>query len=130
MMILTNDGKFGYHLTSPNHSCEKKYYVEIDPSARFVNQDITAFQSGMIIPDGKGNPFMTKPATLEIISSHSAYITVSEGKFHQVKNMCLKQGKTVIYLKRIKIGPVELDPSLKPGEYRFLTESELAQLKK
>jgi 16S rRNA pseudouridine516 synthase len=130
MMILTNDGKFGYHLTSPNRGCEKKYYVEIEPSNSFASADIEAFKSGMIISDGKGIPFMTKPAILEIISAHSAYITVREGKFHQVKNMCLKQGKTVTYLKRVKIGPVELDSSLKPGEYRFLTDSELTQLKK
>lgn len=126
-ILLTNDGKFAHQLTSPNRDRPKTYYVEVD--GNFENDDITNFKEGLFIYDGNKNLFKTKPAILDIIDHNRAYITISEGKYHQVKKMCLKTGKTVLYLKRIKIDQVELDPNLKLGEYRLLTETELETLK-
>lgn len=130
LMILTNDGKFAYNLTSPNHECKKRYYVEIENTIPFTLEDINAFQEGLMIDDGKKNIFKTKLALLEIIDPFKAYITILEGKFHQVKKMCQKVGKTVTYLKRVQIGEIKLDPALKIGEYRLLTDEEIALLKK
>jgi len=127
-LLLTNDGKFAHHLASPNHHCPKKYYVEVD--GLFLEEDKISFEEGFKIYDGNKNPFTTKPAVLEIIDDNKAYITIREGKYHQVKKMCLKLNKVVIYLKRVKIGNVELDPKLKLGEYRLLTEKEVEHLKK
>ncbi|MGD9886726.1 MAG: pseudouridine synthase [Bacilli bacterium] len=126
LIIMTNDGKFAHRITSPKKNVAKKYYVIVNKE--FVKQDIHAFEEGLFIYDGNKNLFKTKPSQLEIISEHEAFITIYEGKYHQVKKMCLKQGKEVTYLKRIQIGNVSLDPQLAAGEYRLLTQAEKASL--
>ncbi len=72
--------------------------------------------------------FITKPAKLEIIDDYHAYLTISEGKFHQVKRMFSKIGSEVIYLKRVSFKNLELD-NLQIGEYRYLSDEELYELK-
>lgn len=127
LLLLTNDGEFNHKITSPNHEVEKIYYVEVD--GEFQENHTNILKQGITISDGKGGMFKTKKAYLEIINSNSAHLTISEGKFHQIKNMCKYLGLEVTYLKRIKIGNLELDKSLSLGEYRLLTNEELQLLK-
>lgn len=127
LMIITNDGKFAHGLTSPRHQVPKKYYVKTDEA--FSEADVLAFREGLFIYDGNKNRFKTQPAVLEILTPQEAYVTIFEGKYHQVKKMCLKVGKNVTYLKRLAMGELELDPNLKTGEYRPLTIEEIDRLK-
>lgn len=126
LILLTNDGALNHILTSPKSSIYKKYYVEV--AGVFKEEDVELFKNGLNITDGKGNLYTTLPAKLEIINKTSAYISIKEGKYHQVKKMCSKVGKEVVYLKRIQIGKINLDPNLELGEYRKLEEDEIKYL--
>lgn len=120
LLLLTNDGQFDHAVTSPRKNVFKRYFAHLDIPA--VPEDIKAFESGMDLGD-----FIAKPARLEITETpEEVYVEVAEGKFHQVKRMCEKVGKTVIYLKRISIGEIQLDPALEPGKVRELTPEEIA----
>lgn len=126
-LLLTNDGKVAHGLMSPRRHVDKCYYVRVDGS--LDETDCTAFEHGVII-DGD---YQTMPAKLEILTSgevSEACVTVQEGRFHQVKKMFLSRGKHVLYLKRLSIAGVRLDDSLKPGEYRALTEEEETRMKR
>lgn len=126
LLIISNDGKLAHDLLSPKKHVDKKYYVEVEG---IVNEeDISLFKQGITYEDE-----VCKPATLEIIESDSiskCYVTISEGKFHQVKKMFESVNKKVIYLKRITFGNISLDNSLKLGEYRKLTDEEIDKLKR
>ena len=115
LLLLTNDGEFTHSILAPAKRIEKKYYVEID--GIITNADIDALRAGLILRDG------TKclPAGLQRTAG-GAFVTLCEGKYHQVKRMMAALGKPVVYLKRVAIGGLELDENLKPGEYRELTE--------
>lgn len=118
LLLLTNDGRFDHALMSPKKRIMKRYYAELDRPA--VSADIETFRAGMMFQD-----FTARPAVLEITDNpKKVYIEISEGKFHQVKRMCQRIGKEVIFLKRVKIGALALDENLKPGEMRELTEAE------
>lgn len=123
LLLLTNDGQLAHNLTSPKKNIYKKYFAILDKPAE--QADIEVFKKGMEFKD-----FTAKPAVLEITENpHEVYIQISEGKFHQVKRMCERVGKTVTYLKRVSIGRLELDTTLDLGEIRELTEEELSLLK-
>ena len=79
----------------------------------------------MTLDDG----LVCRPAGLEILSARECLVTLQEGKFHQVKRMLAFRGKPVTYLKRLAMGPLQLDEGLAPGEYRLLTETETELLK-
>jgi 16S rRNA pseudouridine516 synthase len=128
LMIITNDGELAHRLMSPRYECPKTYYVQVE--GEFVTADIRSFSEGLLLEDGSGEKYFTKPAALEILSATEALITIHEGKYHQVKRMCEKLGKKVIYLKRNKIGDLELGSNLLPGQYRELLPEEIAILKK
>lgn len=104
-----------------------KTYVAII-EGEVTQEDVEAFRNGVTLDDG----YETMPAELRIISSglrSEIEVIIEEGKFHQVKRMFESVGKRVIYLKRIKMGPLPLDESLELGEYRELTDNEVLQLK-
>ncbi len=123
LLILTNDGKLNHELTSPKKDVYKTYFAILDKEAE--ESDKKAFADGMEFKE-----FTAKGAVLEICDNKKeVYISIAEGKFHQVKRMCERVGKTVTYLKRISMGCLKLDESLAPGEYRELTEEELNILK-
>lgn len=127
LLILTNDGKMAHEVLSPRKHVPKTYFAEID--GKVTEEDKRSFIQGVILDDG----YKTLPAELVIIESgeqSKIELTIFEGKFHQVKRMFQAVGKKVTYLKRVKMGKLELDPSLALGEYRELTEEELALLKK
>ncbi|MCY6484399.1 pseudouridine synthase [Clostridium aestuarii] len=127
LLLITNDGKLNHRLTSPKHHVDKVYYAEIN---KVVDEDdIKAFKEGITIDDG----YKCMPAKLEIISADEngseINLTIQEGKFHQVKRMFEARGKEVVYLRRIKMGKLDLDESLSEGEYRELTEEEILMFK-
>lgn len=123
LLLLTNDGQFAHNLTSPKKNIYKKYFARLDKPAE--QADIEEFKKGMEFKD-----FTAKPAVLEITENpNEVYIQIAEGKFHQVKRMCERVGKTVTYLKRVAIGGLELDETLAEGEIRELTAEELSLLK-
>ena len=119
LLLITNDGELSHNLLSPKKHVNKTYYVEL-------NGDIDLFAKGLDI----GEKNITKPAKLEILSGRNrAYITITEGKYHQVKRMFQAIGLTVTFLKRISMGSLILDKNLKSGGYRKLTEEEISNLK-
>ena len=142
LLLITNDGALAHRLLSPKHHVDKTYYAVV--LGKVTQDDAESFAHGIILEDGYvcmpaelevlgtvgGDPY----AALEIGASDKAdmtevNITIREGKFHQIKRMFQSCGCEVIYLKRISMGTLELDESLLPGEYRRLTDEELAGLK-
>ncbi len=127
LLLLTNDGQLAHQLLSPKKHVPKTYYAKI--LGEVTDDDKTAFENGVELDDG----YITKPAKLHIITSgpeSEIELTITEGKFHQVKRMFIAVGKKVQYLKRITMGPLCLDEEeLKRGEYRDLTEEEVELLK-
>lgn len=128
LLFLTNDGAFDHALMSPKHHVDKTYYFEAE--GRLTGEDITLLENGVCI--GKDEP-LTRPAKLkEIVNSPDnrvkGMLTITEGRFHQVKRMLHAVGCEVCYLKRVAIGSVVLDEELAKGKYRPLTEEEKAKL--
>jgi len=126
LLLLTNDGELAHRLLSPRHHVDKTYYVKV--TGKLTNEDVEVFSKGVDI----GEKNITMPAKLEILQasdSSEANITIQEGKFHQVKRMFQVVGKQVVYLKRLSMGTLQLDETLKPGQYRPLTKEELTLLK-
>lgn len=123
LLILTNDGALAHELTSPRKNVYKKYFARLDKPAE--QEDIEIFKKGMEFKE-----FTAKPAILEITENpHEVYIQIAEGKFHQIKRMCERVGKSVTYLKRVSMGALKLDETLDLGQVRELTQSELKQLR-
>ena len=124
LLIMTTDGELAHRLLSPKHHTEKTYYVECDKE--FSNSDAALMKDGIMM-DGK----KTKPAALEILeNSKTARITLTEGKFHEIKRLCYACGrKEVLYLKRLTFGGIALDETLNEGEWRYLTDEELMTLR-
>jgi 16S rRNA pseudouridine516 synthase len=125
LLLLTNDGQLAHRLLSPKKHVPKTYFAVIN--SEVTEEDAEAFKQGVVLDDG----YKTKPGELNILKSgltSDIELTITEGKFHQVKRMFEAVGKRVMYLQRISMGPLELDESLEPGEYRELTDEELHQL--
>lgn len=126
LLLLTNDGQLAHQLLSPKKHVPKTYFAVIDQEV--TEGDIEAFQNGVTLDDG----YHTKPGILKILKSgiySDIELTITEGKFHQVKRMFEAVGKKVVYLKRVSMGQLQLDESLDLGEYRELTEEEISLLK-
>lgn len=123
LLILTNDGKLTHNLLSPKKLVPKIYFAIID--GILDKDDVEIFKKG--IPLSKD--YTSLPARLNIIGANRAYITIYEGKFHQIKRMFEYINKEVIYLKRIQMGNLKLDETLSPGEARELTKYEIKLLK-
>ena len=123
LLLITNDGKLAHELLSPKKHVDKVYYIEYE--GELVSDVKERFKEGIILEDD----YKCLPASIELLNDNKAYVTISEGKFHQVKRMINMCNGEVTYLKRIKFGPLELDNSLKEGEYRFLSNLELDSLK-
>lgn len=128
LIILTSDGAFVHKLTSPNKNINKKYEVLCDKD--FTEDDINKFKEGITIYLDDETPYKCKSSELEILKNKKeAYITISEGKYHQIKKMCKMVDKKVYELKRVEIGKLKLDCNLLPGEYRKLTNEEMELIK-
>lgn len=126
-LLITNDGELCHALISPARHVEKTYYVVCDN--RLPRNARSLFKKGIDI----GDDTLCLPAelkTLKPVDEGMAYeLTITEGRFHQVKRMFYALGSKVLYLKRISIGGVRLDPKLNTGEYRPLSTEELNILK-
>lgn len=123
LLLLTNHGQLAHQLLSPKKDIEKTYYAEI--SGRVTMDDVEKFKNGLTLEDG----YETKPAELKILERGTyskIELTITEGKFHQVKRMFEAVGKKVVYLKRERMGEIHLDDTLALGEFRELTDEELA----
>lgn len=125
LLLITNDGDMAHRLLAPKKHVDKVYYAKIDGSV--TEEDVIAFREGVSIGQGE----VAKPAKLEILKADEIseiYVTIQEGKFHQVKRMFHTIGKEVLYLKRLSMGSLVLDESLPLGAYRKLTREELEDL--
>ncbi len=115
LLLITNDGELTHKLLSPKYHAKKRYFVRLsnpyDKSKRI--------EQGIMM-DGK----LTKPAEIEMVTDTEGYITLTEGKYHQVKRMFEYAGSEVIYLKRVEFGGLFLDDDLAEGEWRLLTPEE------
>lgn len=123
LIFLTNDGAFSHMLTSPSRHVEKEYIATLERPLDDICFEF--FAEGMTLKDG----FTTRPAKLERLGEKKARVVISEGKYHQVRRMFACCGNRVETLKRVRIGGVELDPTLEEGEVRKLTDEELDLLK-
>ena len=126
LLVITNDGALAHELLSPSKHIPKTYEAKIDGIV--TETDVERFAQGIDI--GEKKP--TRPADLVILKANvisHVRITICEGKFHQIKRMFAAVGKPVLELKRISMGALQLDERLDPGEYRPLTEEEIAYLR-
>jgi 16S rRNA pseudouridine516 synthase len=121
LLLLTTDGELGHRLLSPKWHVDKRYFVRTD--RELEEADVPAFAGGITLEDG----YVCMPARLEVLAPTEAIVTIQEGKYHQVKRMFGARGKTVIYLKRLSMGPLALG-DLPLGAARSLEESEVATL--
>lgn len=143
LLLITDDGQLAHRLLAPGKHVDKVYYAIV--SGRVTEEDIRAFAQGLVV-DGE---FKAMPALLrtdpgadsacaalipgrlrdilspEITQYSQTLVTIREGKYHQIKRMFAARGKEVLYLKRLSMGPLYLDASLQPGQYRPLTQKEI-----
>ena len=123
LLILTNDGALAHKLLSPKNRCEKSYLAECD--IPFDADDPERVKDGVMLDDGK-----TCPVKMELVEGepNKAVITVTEGRFHEVKRICIAIGKHVTSLERIRFCGLDLDRTLSRGEWRDLTDEEVDAL--
>lgn len=128
LLLLTNDGQLAHRLLTPKNNVPKTYFAAIDQHV--TDEDVAAFAQGVVLDDG----YETKPGELVVVSNEDdgtsrIELTITEGKFHQVKRMFQSVGKEVTYLKRLSMGPLVLDDVLTPlGTYRELSDDEVNAL--
>ncbi|MDH2066465.1 16S rRNA pseudouridine(516) synthase RsuA [Pantoea sp. GD03673] len=123
LVLMTDDGQWSHRITSPRHHCEKTYRVTLESPVS--DETAAQFTAGVQLHNEKS---LTKPAQLEVITPTEVLLTLSEGRYHQVKRMFAAVGNRVIELHRERIGDIVLDADLEPGEYRALTEEEIASI--
>ena len=121
LLLICNDGELNHQLLSPKRHVYKKYYVEVDKPLPENAKEI--LEKPLDLGD-----FITQGGIYEAIDDHHAYLSIAEGKFHQVKRMFEKLDTKVIYLQRIEFGPLKLE-DLPLGSYRPLTKEEISSLK-
>lgn len=120
LVLLTDDGQWSHRITSPKHHCEKTYLVTLaDPVEAFYAQQLA---EGILLR-GEKEPCL--PAKMEILDDYNVNLTISEGRYHQVKRMFAALGNKVEALHRWRIGNIVLDESLEEGEYRALSDEEI-----
>lgn len=123
LCILTNDGELSHKLLSPKNHISKKYRAKLDTVPK--DEDLEKIRNGIVLEDG----YKCKPAIVTFdIENEAFYITIYEGKYHQVKRMFGAIGRRVLELKRVEMNKLPLDNKLAPGEIRELTDEELKLL--
>lgn len=128
LLILSNDGVFAHNTLSPKKHIEKKYFAHIN--GEITDYHIKEFEKGVIIDNG----YKCLSSKLEIVYSaenlSKVYITIKEGKYHQIKRMFKAFGRKVVYLKRLSFGEILLDENLAEGEFRHLNQKEMQLIQK
>ena len=122
LLFLTNDGDFAHRVISPKFAVEKRYDARVEGTPD--EADIAAFAQGLVLGDGT----KCRPARLEITGQGACRVTVTEGKYHQVKRMLASRGKPVTELKRLSIGALFLPEELEEGGVRELAEEDLCRV--
>lgn len=121
MLMMTDDGKLLHRLISPKHHVPKVYRVTLD---RIIEgHEEALFASGELVLRGEDKPLL--PAKLEVIGEKEAFITLEEGRYHQVRRMFAAAGNHVVALKRVAIGGLALPDDLAEGEWKVLTQEEI-----
>lgn len=121
LLFITDDGGWAHRITSPKKSHSKTYEVWLAEDC--PEENIRLFAEGVML---RGEKYATRPAVLEIMEPRHVLLTITEGRYHQVKRMFASTGNKVVGLKRIAIGDIRLDEDLQSGEYRELTAEEIA----
>ncbi len=123
LMLITDNGELAHRLLAPKSHVEKKYFFR--SKHPISAEDSAKFENGLILDDG----YETKPARIELFGKgDEGVITLVEGKYHQIKRMLEAIDNKITYLERISFGPLILDESLNRGEWRYLTDCEIALL--
>jgi 16S rRNA pseudouridine516 synthase len=123
LVLITDDGPWNHRVTSPRHECQKTYCATL--ANTLLGDAEQQLQAGLLL---KGETQLTKPASLERLPNNQVRLSISEGKYHQVKRMFAALDNRVVALHRECIGDIVLDDSLAPGEYRPLTETEVQSI--
>ncbi|PKE31659.1 16S rRNA pseudouridine(516) synthase RsuA [Rahnella sp. AA] len=123
LVLMTDDGQWSHRITSPRHHCEKTYLVTLENP--LADDTAAQFEAGVQLHNEDS---LTKPAKLEQIEENLVRLTISEGRYHQVKRMFAAVGNRVVALHRERIGEIVMDEDLEPGQYRPLTEQEIASV--
>lgn len=143
LLLITDDGQLAHRLLAPGRHVDKVYYALV--SGTVTEEEVRLFAGGMQVgAEGSPDAFRALPAELRIVGSAGrdgrkylspditeytqTLVTIREGKYHQIKRMFAAVGKEVLYLKRLSMGTLELDPALEPGQFRKLTETEIREL--
>ncbi len=122
LLLITNDGEFAHNTLSPKKHVPKKYYVELDGNLpEGVEEE---FKKGVKLNEEE----VAKPSEIEVLESNTCYVTITEGKYHQIKRMFHRFGLEVVELSRISFGNLTLGEDLEIGEYRFLSEDEVKNI--
>ena len=120
LLLLTTDGDLAHRIISPKKQVEKQYIARVD--GVLTEEDVRAFAEGLVLGDGTA----CLPAGLELLDGgRTARVTLTEGKYHQVKRMLASRGAPVLTLHRERIGALRLDINLAPGEFRPLDKEEI-----
>lgn len=122
LLLITDDGDLAHRLLSPRMHVEKVYEVYLEHP--LSQQDIETLETGVDIQEKK----LTGPAKVMVLDYNRITLSITEGKYHQVKRMLKAVGNQVVYLKRLSMGPLVLDEALAKGDYRKLTEEEISLL--
>lgn len=125
LLVLSNDGSLAHNLLSPKKHVEKEYEVQLVKD--WDNKYEKALNQGLLI---KEPDFQCKPSFVKVLGLRLIHLTITEGKYHQVKRMMAACNNEVKHLKRIRMGMLELDPALQPGQCRPMTPEELESLQK
>lgn len=116
LVLLTNDGQLIHQLITPNKDVLKTYLVEVNQPFKNPERLNSTYQ----IKDGKGDMYQPQKVVVDVVDDTHFYVSIIEGKFHQIKRMVQYFGYHVIHLKRISIGDIVLDETLEPGMYKEL----------
>lgn len=122
LVLLTDDGRWSFSIMSPRYHCKKVYRVGLrdrldDAQSEAMKQSLLA---GIVL---QGEATATRPAKMEVVNNHEILLTLTEGRYHQVKRMMAALGNRVVNLHRQQVGPLCLD--LEPGAYRELSQAEV-----
>ena len=118
LLLLTNNGKLLHNIISPNKDVYKKYFVRVENPIKNPKK----LEGSYEIFDGRDYPFTPSCPIVEKINDLEFYLSIKEGKYHQVKRMVEHFSNKVVYLKRVQIGQIVLDESLRLGEYKEITD--------
>ncbi len=124
LLLMTDDGNLLHRIISPRANVSKRYYVTLDRPLKGDEGEI--FASGALMLEGEDKPLL--PAQLEVLSPTSAHVTVTEGRYHQVRRMFAAVGNHVTALHGNRVGALDLPGDLEPGQFRLMSDADLAMV--